>query len=352
MNQNVLFILSLLVCFYANVNCVHLKKQDIPPVEQLQFAHLTKVTKSYADFVDELAEDLKDEKFRNYLRAKFNSNNDADVAPMALNIPYEEDLGLPEKDKKKWMDKYGLELVAIPVKNLRPTQNEIGLENSLSYVIEKGSANVFSCQPLLVGSPIITYNTRYVLDGHHRWSQLFFLNPNAEIVAYDFKKVPGVPDEEPPMAILKRLQGIIGSIFGKLPSSTGANTINVYTANKNQIIGYLQKNIIDRYNVLDLLDYTVRGFPIPNYKLNNKKRRAYNYLMKTINMFVALTKPSESLPARDDMPQTGGPKQIAVEEIDPRYINDIFTDSTFTTTNPIEPVVIKALTNGSVNMGN
>ena len=105
MNQNVLFILSLLVCFYANVNCVHLKKQDIPPVEQLQFAHLTKVTKSYADFVDELAEDLKDEKFRNYLRAKFNSNNDADVAPMALNIPYEEDLGLPEKDKKKWMDK-------------------------------------------------------------------------------------------------------------------------------------------------------------------------------------------------------------------------------------------------------
>ena len=74
--------------------------------------------------------------------------------------------------------------------------------------------------------------------------------------------------------------------------------------------------------------------------------------MKTINMFVALTKPSESLPARDDMPQTGGPKQIAVEEIDPRYINDIFTDSTFTTTNPIEPVVIKALTNGSVNMGN
>ena len=348
MKQNVLFILALLFCLDSNVLGVHLRKKEAKQSQQqVAFARLTSKSHDYEAFVKELTEDLKNSDFLKYLREKLNTK-DA-VIPMDLNASGK-DLGLSQKAKNKWTNKYGLNLVAIPVKNLKPTQKEIGLENSLSYVLENGCTDVFNGQPQLIASPIITYNSKYVLDGHHRWSQLFFINPNAQIIAFDFKKANGIPDEEPPMVMLEKLQIAIASIFGKVPSSTASNNINVYAAHQGVIRDYLYKNLVEKNNLLDLVDSRLKGKSVNNAELNQKKQKVFNYFVKTINYFIQLTKPTTDVPTRDLMPQTGGPDNIEIDKVDPKLLTDVFTDNTHTKTNAIQPIVVNSLKVGSLKL--
>ena len=63
---------------------------------------------------------------------------------------------------------------AIPVKALKPTQQEVDVDKSLSWPLEKEPeafvAYTTSNGPFTLGSPIVTFNGEYVIDGHHRWA--------------------------------------------------------------------------------------------------------------------------------------------------------------------------------------
>ena len=38
-----------------------------------------------------------------------------------------------------------------------------------------------------VGGPVVTYNGKYVIDGHHRWSQVYAANPDAKVPTIDIR---------------------------------------------------------------------------------------------------------------------------------------------------------------------
>jgi len=57
---------------------------------------------------------------------------------------------------------------------LKPTQNEVGAAESLKNICNDkyGSLDSFLKGNADLKDPIITYNGQWILDGHHRWSNL------------------------------------------------------------------------------------------------------------------------------------------------------------------------------------
>lgn len=82
-------------------------------------------------------------------------------------------------------------------RDIIPNQNEVDLEKSVKFPLNVDKNGITTLQTalaggqVLVGSQILTANNgTYVLDGHHRWSQLFVFNPNTQIQALDIGYVP------------------------------------------------------------------------------------------------------------------------------------------------------------------
>ena len=110
-------------------------------------------------------------------------------------------------------DAFKAEQTSIPVKNLKPTQKEIGIPDSLNYPCTKPESfkNCFN-NPVTIVGPIITLNGQYVLDGHHRWSQVYAINPETSITAINLVN-PSVSPEE----ALKAVQAAVAALRGQVP---------------------------------------------------------------------------------------------------------------------------------------
>jgi hypothetical protein len=87
-------------------------------------------------------------------------------------------------DGKPNDEKFSVREEMLDVKDLKPTQNEIGAVESLKNICTDAYGNLNGIlegvAPADMGD-IITYNGKYVLDGHHRWSQVFAANPDAKM---------------------------------------------------------------------------------------------------------------------------------------------------------------------------
>ena len=89
------------------------------------------------------------------------------------------------------------------VGQLQPTQAQIGLLDSIGYIAfvlnaEKQFPTIQSYKsgkPNIGGKRIITANGKYILDGHHRWSGVYMINPDAEIQTWDLKMKSNDPEK-------------------------------------------------------------------------------------------------------------------------------------------------------------
>lgn len=131
---------------------------------------------------------------------------------------------------------------AIQCSKLKPTQNEIDINKSLDFVLS-GRASVHSMLmngTITIARPIITFDNKYVIDGHHRWSQLYCFNPQAKISALNISGGNIKNWKE----ALKAVQIAIAVDKGSVPvkSSKGSN---LFTANKQGLIKYVIVNIKD-----------------------------------------------------------------------------------------------------------
>ena len=123
-------------------------------------------------------------------------------------------LGYGLKDGNKEDEKITITKSDLPVKNLKPTQSQIGLLDSIGFpmfVIPEKCKNALGGAAEFKGERILTANGKYILDGHHRWSQIFILNPDATIPCLDIKL-----GEETYTEILKVIQLAIAKTFGKI----------------------------------------------------------------------------------------------------------------------------------------
>jgi len=149
------------------------------------------IAQDYVAFVGALQKRIKDPKFRQFLN-----------------------MGIEDRNMED--DLIGISEGPIPVKDLKPTQSQIGLADSLGWVSQNKptqAGETATGDVADVGGPIITANGQYIVDGHHRWSQVFLLNPNASIPAIDFR-IEGNPDAK---SVLKLTQLAIAAVDRVLP---------------------------------------------------------------------------------------------------------------------------------------
>jgi len=192
---------------------------SLTPQDQKQQGRILKdlLSKEYVTFVNDLQSRIKDGKFREFLN-----------------------MGIEDGDLED--DKVGISEIDIPVANLRPTQSQIGLADSLGWVAKNKpsqAGETATADVANVGGRIITANGKYIVDGHHRWSQVFLLNPNASIPAINFE-IKGNPSAK---SVLKLAQLAIAAVDRVVPGVDADSESDIFATKGN--VDVIKKRLND-----------------------------------------------------------------------------------------------------------
>lgn len=98
----------------------------------------------------------------------------------------------------------------IPARALMPSQSEIGFDETLKYIKEGKGVDTCFEKSVVIKRPVVTFNGTFIVDGHHRWSQIYVTNPKAMMKCID------VSGALSPIQMLKAMQATIGSNTGDL----------------------------------------------------------------------------------------------------------------------------------------
>jgi hypothetical protein len=138
--------------------------------------------------------------------------------------------------------------------DLIPLQNEIGAKESLDFPlknkIDRNSVikmcGTSECGPNIYdskGRVIITSGGKYIVDGHHRWSSVFVLNPDCLIQVKDIgqykKGVDALKLSQVIIAVLSKAKGSLGS--------KKASGLNILNASAKQIKDHIESVITDEF---------------------------------------------------------------------------------------------------------
>lgn len=214
---------------------------------------------NYAGFVSALGKFATDPKFRQFIK-------DTDA----------------EKSQVK--------MASIPVTKLIPTQNEIDVDKSLMFPLTKAQAAAYALKggSVKIASPIIVFNGKFIVDGHHRWSQLYAINKDASIVAYNFTN----PQIKNPLDALKLTQvAIIGAGATKIPAATveGKNLLKMdEAAVKQYVIKVTVDPVVEVFNKMRQLD---------------SKEAVADYIWENCASMQQTSQPVAGAPGRGIMPQ-------------------------------------------------
>ena len=182
------------------------------PIEKLLGAD------NYVAFVDKLGGNIQDPKVQSVIAA-----------------------GLKDRDGDASDDVFGFEDIPIPVVDLKPTQMEIDIDKSMAFPYVKNPksfiAQVSSNGPFTLGSRIITFNGKYIIDGHHRWSGLYVCNKGASINATNLT-ISGLTPED----VLKAVQMAIGFKAKKIPIQKVEGS-NLLKMGESEVAAWIQKNV-------------------------------------------------------------------------------------------------------------
>lgn len=245
------------------------------PVEDNKLKSL--LGKNYEQFVKELQGNISDPKFLAFIKAGL------------------QDGSSPQDDMVKFAN------INVPCINLIPTQNEIDVDKSIGYPLTRTDAQTiisyFNGGSFAPGGPIVTCGGgKYIIDGHHRWSQLYCMNPNAQIQAIDMTALSD------PILALKVVQLSIASTQGKIVVQT-VDKANMLKMSEQQIKDYIAANISE--NAKQAFSQVAQGQDPIAY--------AQQYIWNNTMKMQQNNKPIGGASKRDFMPQTDAGGQFAKE---------------------------------------
>jgi hypothetical protein len=238
---------------------------------------ITKVS-NYSEFVKQLGSLAGDPKVQAFIKAGKKDGSDPD-------------------------DMFTATAKAIPVKQLRPTQNEIDVKGSLFWPLTKVDSmkKCMSSGPITIKAPVVTYNGQWIIDGHHRWSQLYAMNQDGQINCLDLKG-----PKMNPIDVLKIVQMAIAADLGKVPvaSVKGQNLLKMPPPNvKKYVKSVLQKDCAE----IMLQAYASKQTEEPVQEGNADKSqnaKVANIVGKNVESMQKTGIPTPGAPKRDVMPQT------------------------------------------------
>ena len=142
----------------------------------------------------------------------------------------------------------------IPVFKLIPVQREIDADASLGFPLQNKKNAATSIPVMLDGKEAITVNNSplliykhsdgkyYIIDGHHRWSQVYLFNPKARMNIILFTMV--ADGNENPIDVLRDFQAVIKATTGevKVAEVKGAN---LFEQDDKALYDYVMKTMSD-----------------------------------------------------------------------------------------------------------
>lgn len=166
-------------------------------------------------------------------------------------------------DGKEHDEIIGVAEVDVSVKDLVPTQSELSLDDSLEK-LPTFAKDIQRGRVVSVNNPIIIANGKYIIDGHHRWTTAYMVDPDAEIRAYDLQ-IPGMK----PIDILKIVQLALAVEFGVIKSKKVEPGQEVFEISAKDARRWVVKNgsgygidvetIVN--NIMSLADKRLAGAP-------------------------------------------------------------------------------------------
>lgn len=250
-----------------------------------------KLTSSNKERLELLQKILKNKKYSEYIDT-LNKMLDDPKAKILLKDGFGGELGNMQFTFKKRN---------ISVRKLRPTQSEIDITKSVDFPLEHPEnidnfyKNADACEIIM---PLITFRGNYIIDGHHRWSQVFAFNPDAKMVCFDYDA------DISPIQMLKATQGAIAAVKaengdGKIPVNT-VDGENVFDdkLDSNAIKEHIKKTAVD--GVVDTFKKYKKELTdidkVSDFVTDNLMSLKANNYPETIK--------GESAPNRGLMPQT------------------------------------------------
>ena len=203
---------------------------------------------------------------------------------------------------------------------LIPTQNEVDIDKSLAFPLVKTQGkgfvqNVSSNGPFTLGDPIVIFNGKWIIDGHHRWSQLYACNKNATITAVNMT-IEGID----PLKALKAVQMSIGAQTGEIPVQS-VEGVNLLTIDERQLAQWIKTSVPpETYETIAaapavmklLIPSEPEGDQSPGMNEGAQMQSAMVQagLVRVINSNIEsmqqTSQPVKGAGPRDFMPQTGG----------------------------------------------
>ena len=224
--------------------------------------------KNYVDYVDTLNKILEDPKAKTLL---------------------DEGFGTEFGDLKF---KYSPRL--IEASRLYPSQNEIDIDKTIGAPF-RNPDNVtaeYSDLIIIARMPLVTFNGKYIIDGHHRWSEIAAFNPKGKMLCFDYSA--DITIEQ----MLKAVQGTIAAVQARkgegLPAQHVPPGHNIYDMSKKEIERY----ILDNEN-----PETWRRLKEVNPKIKTDDE-ARQFIIDNIMALKKDKKPPRNAPERGYMPQT------------------------------------------------
>ena len=258
--------------------------------------------KGYNEALDGIYEETGDPDFDKEVK-DLKSKPGMDSLVSALDGLTDEQLALLEKGfgDGEYAEKMNTAIMDIKAKDLHPTQNEIDVGKSLSYQISGKNPDqvkqILDGGPVTINLPLVVYDyngTYYIVDGHHRWSQVFLLNPNCQINSIVFKNSAGDTAQDP-ADMLRDFQGAIAiANDGEVPQSTVKPGMNMFDWSSDQLRDYLEENIQDGM-VSAYQDF---------YNSEIDKEDIENSVVSNAGLMKKSNKPINNAPSRAVMPQT------------------------------------------------
>jgi hypothetical protein len=206
------------------------------------------------------------ENWREYLEEQLPTKNSVNQVSKLVSLPYQEFVakfrqqisdpkimavikaglqdGAPQQDDQIKVE----EGVGVPIMQLSPTQNEVVFDKSLGGKFGP-LQNPDLLQKMLNGGDVlvpaapdatkfaVTAEKKYIIDGHHRWSSLFCINPKANILCIDltFSKPLN------PLTYLKITQMAIAVDRGTITSAKGGGVKLTKTTSMQKYQNRLQQ---------------------------------------------------------------------------------------------------------------
>lgn len=258
--------------------------------------------KGYNEALDGIYEETGDPDFDKEVK-DLKSKPGMDSLVSALDGLTDEQLALLEKGfgDGEYAEKMNTAVMDIKAKDLHPTQNEIDVGKSLSYQISGKNPDqvkqILDGGPVTINLPLVVYDyngTYYIVDGHHRWSQVFLLNPNCQINSIVFKNSAGDTAQDP-ADMLRDFQGAIAiANDGEVPQSTVKPGMNMFDWSSDQLRDYLEENIQDGM-ITAYQDF---------YNSEIDKEDIENSVVSNAGLMKKSNKPINNAPSRAVMPQT------------------------------------------------